>query len=349
MKLNLAKKRLQTISVVLPLVGVAIGNFAPANIENVQTALYISYFRHALPEIIFLFLLSVVLLFLPRPIPHYFQAAYRVWRVTFSGHAFSGKWKYIAAAVPAIVVGMSALGCGYYLEAYARARYSYWFREGVHRDFQVEQLAQAFQYEAGYQYEKAIQKYVDLAEIFPHAKNAALLKERISLNRGLLDYAEQMYELGKQEERKNGVSRLALDLYLEAIRVNPRHMESRRKLEKIRQFVDDHLADALPLVEQCYMHSETTGVEAGVSVEMLTFLIDLPPVGKSISPFRLCTVASRFPNERTFMETVRRSWQQSRLTAAVAFSDGILAGKSWYSLLGHDELKKNQILMLPPP
>lgn len=350
--LNLIIKRAGYVFAILSSISTLIGALAPANIGEARTAFALTFLRHALPESIIILALSLLAL-LPLRYKSHAHSALMLWRSAFGAGVLCGRWWGRTAAIaPLLIVFAGLCGSIYFFKDYARARYAYWFKEGLQHDFQTEQLNQAFQYEIEYRYEKAADKYVALQEMFPASKNVGLLKERLSLNRGLLTYAERMYNMGKLEESQHGISRLALNLYLESLRTNPRQVESQKRLEHIRQHINDQLNAATPLVDTCYVRgSAAASQRSAPTVELLSFLMDLPQQDKNgtTRSFDLCTVALRFPSSSAFFDTVKRSWQLNRLSATTDFSKSVMDGKTMVDLLGKDDDRKMKSLEVPLP
>ncbi len=325
---------------------------APTNIGQARTAFYLTALRHALPESLIFLTLSLLILLLPRTFVNYGLSALSMWRSAFTTFAFQGRWRNVATIAPLLIVFVAMCGSIYFMKDYARARYSYWIKDGLQQDFQTEQLGQAFQYEREYQYDIAARKYADLAEMFPVSKNATLIKERLSLNFGLVAYAERIYGMGKTEESRHGISRLALDLYLESLRINPRHVESHKRLAQIQQYIEHRIKTIVPLMQTCY--ERNPGVVFSpfdTNADVLTFLVDLPEKDRRDTEMMpdLCTIALRFPSNSSFLDMVKRSWQLDRLASTMNFSASVLGGKTMDDLLGKDDDSKMKSLALLLP
>lgn len=343
MNVDLFKKRVGYLASGLPVLSAVIGTVAPANIEHARSAFYLSIMRHTVPECIILALLGL-LLFLPKPLLSYGSSGVRRWRSAFHNPSFGASYGRLSPIVPFIVVLIAIAISFPHVKTYARARYAYLFKEGLQRQFQTEQLGQAFQFEAGYEYERAIRKYADIGEMFPHSKNAALLTERLSLDRGLVEYAEHMYKLGKEEEGRNAMSRLALNFYLESLRTNPRHVESQRHLSAFKTDLETRIAKAVPIFQDCSAKQNGLAASHRPS-EALSFLMDLPGQGKygERQAADVCTVVSRFADQDAFVEAVKKSCQLDRLDALMAYSNAVLSGKTMSDLLGKDDTNAIQV------
>jgi hypothetical protein len=337
MNVDLIKKRIGYLVSGVPALSALIAIIAPANVEHARAAFYLSLMRHIVPECIILASLGLLLL-LPKPLSFYADAGASSWRSVFRSPPFGAVYGRLFSIAPWIVV-LIAIGASYpHAKTYARARYAYLFKDGLQRQFQTEQLTQAFQYEAGYEYERAIRKYTDIGEMFPHSKNAALLAERLSLDRGLVEYAERMYALGKEEEGRHGVSRLALNFYLESLRTNPRHAESQRHLLAFKSDLETRIAKAVPMFQDC--SSKQSGLASGQHPsEALFFLMDLPAQGATgeHQAADVCAVVLRFPDQNAFSDAVKKSWQLDRLDALMVYSQAVQRGKTMSDLLGKDD------------
>jgi hypothetical protein len=342
MNIDLYKKRFGYLIAGGPVLSAAIGIIAPANVEHARTAFCLSVLRHIVPECLILGSIGLLLL-LPKPLSSYASAGARSWRSAFHKPMLSPPYRRLCAAAPFVVVTIAILASFPHANKYARARYAFLLKDGLQRQFQTEQLTQAFQYEAGYEYERAIRKYADIGDMFPHSKNAALLTERLSLDRGLLEYADQMYKLGKEEESRHGVSRLALNFYLESLRTNPRHLESQRHLLAFKTALETRIAKAAPIFQAC--SGQQRGVAPNRPLEGLDFLMDLPVQGQTAErqTAGICAVVQRFADQATFSEAVKKSWQLDRLNALTAYANAVQSGKTMSDLLGKDDTRAIQV------
>ena len=197
------------------------------------------------------------------------------------------------------------------LQGYARARYAYLYIGTIQDEFRRTQLDRASEFEARFDYPRALAIYKALVQTDIGTPNAAI-ENRIKLVKGLLDHAAFLHKLETEAENR-GDMRDSFRLLVEQVRINPSDTVSARKLETRISGVRKAIAETEAIDKGCRnnveppLESSKTALEHAFETATLQRLVSNRSSGPSV-----CDVFRRFPDSGALKQALENQWQLAR-------------------------------------